>query len=59
MKSERTLTQDYLRIVKGFPVPPYLPPEEQGRKLKRCTLLEEANFSYSNHTPDAELHRRA
>ncbi len=58
MERGKTAAHDYLRIIKGFPAPPYLSPEEQGRRLKRCTLLEEADFSYSNYTQDAEHFKR-
>lgn len=40
----------YLRIIEGFQMPPYKSAEEQGREIQRCTILEDANFSYSNYT---------
>lgn len=44
------ILKDYLQITKGHQMPEYYSPEEQGKRIKRCSILEEANFSYSNHT---------
>ena len=52
---EKDMMTDYLRIIKGYQIPSYLPPEEQGKKIKRCTLLEDANFSYSNYTQEESV----
>lgn len=46
---ERTMST-YLRIIEGFQMPLYKSAEEQGREIQRCTILEDANFSYSNYT---------
>lgn len=46
---EKTL-KTYLRIIEGFQIPQYRSAEEQGREIQRCTILEDANLSYSNYT---------
>ncbi len=40
----------YQTITKNYATPNYLPPEQQGRRIQRCTLLREMNVSYSNGT---------
>lgn len=40
----------YKTITKNYATPSYLPPEQQGRQIQRCTLLKEMNVSYSGGT---------
>lgn len=41
---------EYLMVVKGAQMPQQQSPELQGKKIKKCSILKEANFSYSNAT---------
>lgn len=41
---------DYQKIVKGLKFPDYKSPEDQGRAIKKCSILEPIDISYSNRT---------
>lgn len=48
----------YLRITKGISIPSqYAGPEEQAKRIKRCSILKEVDIEYSNvpsYTPMEE-----
>lgn len=38
----------YGKIVKGAIPPEYISPEEQGKKIKRCSILKNVEIEYSH-----------
>ena len=38
----------YEKIVKGVVPPVYTTPEEQGRQIKRCSILQNVEIEYSH-----------
>ena len=45
---DETLLKEYMRITKGSCQESYLGAEEQGKAIKRCTILKEVEIGYSN-----------
>ncbi len=43
---------DYMKITKSFSLPPhnYTTPDEEGARIKKCSILEPTNVGYSNET---------
>lgn len=49
--TKKEYAKEYKRIVGNIDTQKFLDPEEQGRALKRCTLLKPTEeIVYSNHT---------
>ena len=55
---EQTM-RTYLRIIEGFQMPLYRSAEEQGKEIQRCTILKDANLSYSNYTTLESQHEES
>lgn len=49
---KKTFMDDYMSITKGFSLPPhtYTTPDEEGARIKKCSILEPTTVGYSNET---------
>lgn len=45
---ERNYEKNYEKIVKSNIAPKYQPPEEQGRSIRKCSILKKVEIEYSN-----------
>lgn len=46
--------QEYLRITGGFIPDIYLGPEEQAKRIVKCSILKDTNLEYTNFTAETE-----
>lgn len=49
---DNNLIMEYLRITCGNIPSQYYGPEEQGKSIVKCSILEETNLEYSNSTTE-------
>ena len=45
---DETMLREYMRITKGNCPDSYLGAEEQGKAIRRCSILKEVEIGYSN-----------
>ena len=46
---------EYLKITGGFIPETYLGPEEQAKRIVRCSILEDTVLEYSNSTSEISM----
>lgn len=48
------IMQEYLRITGGFIPDIYLGPEEQAKRIVKCSILKDTNLEYTNFTAETK-----